>query len=245
MNMEILFWKWIDSTTVGIVSNDAVYHWNVPRLEGKSKKELKNAKTLISDAIEVYETSASCRKFAVVDYDGFTRHHLEYIRYRSNGNLNLVTLYNKADAELKQISADCMCFAELQLHRYDPGTTAFICFIKEDIKNLLMKLFVFNTSFYGTEKKQSEISYDNRNDHIISMAPNYKHHCLCAVTQLGHIFVFDLRTAKPLFRHHSRDVCFVCVLCVFVSVSLFFFSLLLHFVWVLFFLFVFDDIDFV
>jgi clathrin heavy chain len=49
MNEDVMFWKWISETTIGLVSDQAVYHWDVfdPNQAAPTKIFVRDAKLAV------------------------------------------------------------------------------------------------------------------------------------------------------------------------------------------------------
>jgi clathrin heavy chain len=52
MNEDVMFWKWISETTIGLVSDQAVYHWDVfdPNQAAPVKIFVRDAKLAVCEA---------------------------------------------------------------------------------------------------------------------------------------------------------------------------------------------------
>ncbi len=192
----VVFMKWIDSKTVGIVTTDRVYHWS---LEGSSDPEV------------VFERAAHPNPVQIINYQASGDGKWLMLNGISADEQKQVSgVLQIFSCELKQsqpnLNAPAACFARVTLDgRTDPST--ILSFARKDPAT---NTFTLNMVEVGAPAgqaftKQQQLRMQE-GDFPIGMLADPKMSILFIITQAGFLFVYEMQSGKPIFAHRASTV---------------------------------------
>jgi len=191
----VVFWKWLDAKTVGIVTGQAVYHWS---MDGDAEPE-KQFNRQDGDEVQILDY---CRS------SGGDWLLLRGIGKSNNGFVGKLTVYQISTNKTQTIEAHGGTFATVTLEGQSTPST-LLCCARSDASGtkLLLKEVEGSAGFINT----ADVPLQNPQDFIISMVPDVKHGMIFALSQAGFIFLFDVQTGTCIYSHQTQQTMFLSV----------------------------------
>ena len=199
---KITFWTFLNKTTVGYVSGDSVYHWNV-RGNSKPKKMFQKIPAISGCQIINYVASSDLKWLL-----------LSGIKKGSNGIEGQMMLYSVEKKKPRAISGYTGTFADVTLEgQSQPVTVVAFTETKPGIRGRLQVMQVGGRKAGVTpfRIKPVNIPYPAEavNDFPIAMQASPKHDMVYMVTKSGYVYLFDIHSGTALFRQRfSQDPVF-------------------------------------
>lgn len=109
MHEDVTFWKWINNSTLGIVTETAVYHWSATDGTTAPIKAFDRNATLSGHQIINYRASADEKWLVLIGISGNPGNPAAF---KVKGSMQL---YNKDRGVSQSIEGHAACFAELRL----------------------------------------------------------------------------------------------------------------------------------
>ena len=200
MPEQVVFWKWISPTKIGIVSATAVYHWNV---DGASAP------------VKVFDRAANLNGTQIIKYMVTPDEKWSVLIGIAPGSPDrpqlvkgYMQLYSAAQTRSQALEAHAAAFASIKIGANTEPST-LISFAQKSMVNgqLVSKLHVIElgTPTAGKTpftKKQAELFFppEFADDFPVSMQISKKYGLVYVITKLGLLFVYDLETATAVYR---------------------------------------------
>ena len=116
---DIVFWKWISDTTLGLVTDSAVYHFSISDTTSPPVKVFDRHPTLVGAQIINYRASADEKWLVLVGIVGNTTNPSAF---KVKGAMQL---YSKERSVSQPIEGHAASFAELKLDGHQHTTKLF------------------------------------------------------------------------------------------------------------------------
>ncbi|ROT37186.1 hypothetical protein SODALDRAFT_190859 [Sodiomyces alkalinus F11] len=194
MNEDVQYWKWISATSLGLVTDGSVYHWDVfdPAQAAPVKVFDRNA-NLSGCQIINYRTSADGKWMVVVG-----------IAQREGRIVGAMQLYSKDRGISQAIEGHAAAFGTVRLEGAPADTKLFTFSVRTANGAKLHIVEVdrpeANPAF---QKKAVDVYFppEATNDFPVSMQVSQKYGAIYMVTKYGFIHLYDLETGNCIFMN--------------------------------------------
>ncbi|PJF16663.1 Clathrin heavy chain [Paramicrosporidium saccamoebae] len=201
MTEEVLFWRWLGPSTIGLVSETCVYHWD---LEGGNdpRKVFERHTSLAGCQIISYRTDSTGRWLLLV---GIIAQHGRVV--------GAMQLYNMDRGVSQAIEGHTGGFAEVMLEGAQYPTKLFVFAVRTQTAAKLHLVEIDHREGNPVfSKKALDISFppEAASDFPVSMQIGTKFDVVYVVTKFGFIQIFDLITGACIFANRiSSETVFV------------------------------------
>ncbi|KAI9094637.1 hypothetical protein DFS34DRAFT_628550 [Phlyctochytrium arcticum] len=201
MSEDVVFWKWISPTTLGIVTETSVHHWSI---EGDSspQKVFDRNTNLAGSQIINYRVNADEKWLLLIG--------ISAQQGRVVGNMQL---YSKERGVSQPLEGHAGAFAELKLDVTQPPTKLFTFAVRTANGAKLHVVEVDHKEGAPVfQKKAVDVFFppDAVNDFPVAMQVSKKFDIIYLVTKYGFIHLYDLETGTCIFMNRiSGDTIFV------------------------------------
>jgi clathrin heavy chain len=205
---QVVFWKWISSTKLGLVTGSAVFHWD---MNGTS------------DPVKVFDRTANLEGTQIINYRVDAEEKWSVLIGIAPGSpekpqlvKGFMQLYSVEQKRSQALEAHAAAFSTIKAAgRAAPSTV--ISFAQKTYANgtLTSKLHVIELGApAGTPplKKNAELFFppEFADDFPVAMQISDKYGLVYVITKLGLLFVYDLETATAVYRNRiSPDPIFL------------------------------------
>ncbi|KAH8905204.1 clathrin heavy chain [Coniochaeta sp. PMI_546] len=202
MSEDVVFWKWISETTIGMVTDSSVYHWDVfdPNQAAPVKAFDRNP-NLSGNQIINYRASADGKWMVVVG-----------ISQQQNRVVGAMQLYSKDRGISQAIEGHAAAFGTLRLDGAPEDTKLFTFAVRTATG---AKLHIVEVDHPETNpvfhKKAVDVFFppEATNDFPVAMQVSQKFGLIYLVTKYGFIHLYDLETGTCIFMNRiSSDTIF-------------------------------------
>uniref|UniRef100_H2ZKR1 Clathrin heavy chain n=1 Tax=Ciona savignyi TaxID=51511 RepID=H2ZKR1_CIOSA len=203
MNEDVVFWKWISTNMIGLVTETSVYHWS---MEGDSQQPVKmfdKHPSLANCQIINYRTDAKQKWLLLIG-----------ISAQSNRVVGAMQLYSVERRVSQPIEGHAASFAQLKLEGNKEESTLF-CFAVRGAQGGKLHIIEVGTPAAGNQpfsKKAVDVFFppEAANDFPVAMQVSPNQNVVFVVTKYGYIHMYDLETAVCIFMNRiSADTIFV------------------------------------
>ncbi|KAI7870822.1 hypothetical protein BDF14DRAFT_1879064 [Spinellus fusiger] len=204
MHEEVVFWRWIDLKTLGLVTNSAVYHWSI---EGDSAP------------VKIFERHSSLAGCQIINYrtssDG-SWVVLVGISAQQNRVVGSMQLYSKERGISQPIEGHAAAFAELTLDDAAYPSKLFSFAVRSASGSAKLQIIEVdrpegNPPF---QKRNVEVFFppEAPSDFPVAMQISQKYGIIYLVTKMGFIHLYDLETGSCIYMNRiSSETIFVTV----------------------------------
>ncbi|KAJ3163550.1 hypothetical protein HDU86_000131 [Geranomyces michiganensis] len=201
MTEDVVFWKWISVSTLGLVTETSVYHWS---MEGDSQpqKMFDRHTNLVGSQIINYRVSADEKWLLLIG--------ISAQQGRVVGNMQL---YSKERAVSQPLEGHAGAFAELKTD-YSPTPVKLFTFAVRTANGA--KLHIVEVDHKeGTpvfQKRAMDVYFpaDAVTDFPVAMQVSKKYDVIFLVTKYGFIHLYDLESGACIYMNRiSGDTIFV------------------------------------
>jgi len=194
MQGNVVFWRWLNASTVAIVTETAVFHWSM------------------SDAAEpqkMFDRSAYDGKVQVVNYrtsaDGKFL-ILGGIAAGANGIAGVLQLY-AVDMKKSQpvLDAPAACFINLTLDGRQDSSNLF-CFTMRTggSTRIMIKELGVDKDVAFTRAEEMQLPNADQ-DFVVNMLPDPKHGMLFMLTKSGHLMIYEIQSCKCIYTRQVTN----------------------------------------
>lgn len=194
MNEDVLFWKWISETSLGLVTNTSVYHWDVVDPSVVQPQKLFDRNDNLSDCqIINYRVSSDGQWMVVVG-----------ISQQQGRVVGAMQLYSRARGISQAIEGHAAAFATIRLDGATSDTKLFTFAVRTATG---AKLHIVEVDHQAPnpqfQKKQVDVYFPGEatNDFPVSMQVSQKYSIIYLITKYGFIHLYDLETATCLYMN--------------------------------------------
>eukprot|EP00158_Paraphelidium_tribonemae_P009421 Partr_v1_DN28861_c0_g1_i4_m33619 putative clathrin heavy chain len=201
MAQDVLFWKWISVNVVGIVTEDAVYHWT---MEGDSQpfKLFDRHPSLAGTQIINYRVNSDEKWMLLVG-----------ISAQQGRVVGAIQLYSKDRQVSQPIEGHCGSFAEFKMDGGQSNTRLFSFAVRTATGAKLHIIEVDHKDENPVFAKKAVDVYfppEATNDFPVSMQISRKYGVIYLVTKYGFIHLYDLDSGACIYMNRiSGETVFV------------------------------------
>ncbi|ORY66519.1 uncharacterized protein BCR38DRAFT_484132 [Pseudomassariella vexata] len=194
MNEDVVFWKWISESTLGLVTDTAVFHWDIYDASQAAPVEVfKRNANLNGSQIINYRINSDGKWMAVVG-----------ISQQNNRVVGSLQLYSKDRGISQAIEGHAATFGTLRLEGAPADTKVFSFAVRTATG---AKLHIVEIDHPETnpvfQKKAVDIYFppEATNDFPVAMQVSQKYGVIYMVTKYGFIHLYDLETGSTIFMN--------------------------------------------
>ena len=212
MDEPVVFWKWLDATMLGIVTNTSVYHWSMSG-DSTPEKVFDRTANLAGSQIISYKANQDMQWFALIGIAPGDASRPALVK----GNMQL---YSMAQQRSQALEAHGASFGTFHV----PGNakaSQIVAFTQKMVNpgdaSVQSKMHVIelgmqpgNTNAF--QKCQTEMFFppEYTDDFPVSMQISKKYGLIYTVTKAGLLFVNDIETGTAVYRNKiSNDPVFI------------------------------------
>lgn len=119
MNEDVVFWKWVSDTTIGMVTESAVYHWTIADQTSPPQKIFDRHPTLAGSQIINYRVTPDEKWLVLI---GISSNTTNPSAFKVKGSMQL---YSRDRGVSQAIEGHAAAFAELKLDGHQKPTKLF------------------------------------------------------------------------------------------------------------------------
>ncbi|KAI8996350.1 clathrin heavy chain [Trametes punicea] len=206
-NEDVVFWKWISDSTIGLVTETAVYHWSISDATSPPQKIFDRHPTLVGAQIINYRASADEKWLVLIGISGNTTNPAAF---KVKGS---VQLYSRERGVSQPIEGHAAAFAEIKLDGHQKPTKLFTFSVRTATG---AKLHIVEIDHQAPDppftKKAVDVYFppEATNDFPVAMQVSKKHGIIYLVTKYGFIHLYDLETGACIYMNRiSGETIFV------------------------------------
>jgi clathrin heavy chain len=203
MNEDVVFWKWFSATTLGLVTDSAVYHWDIfdPSQEHPVEMFKRNA-NLDGCQIINYRVNDDGKWMVVVG-----------ISQREGRVVGAMQLYSKDRGISQALEGHAAAFGTLRLEGAPTDTKVFAFASRTAASSKLHIVEIDHQASNPAFTKRAVDVYfppEAVNDFPVAMQISQKYGIIYLVTKYGFIHLYDLETGSCIFMNRiSSETIFV------------------------------------
>lgn len=202
MSEDVVFWKWFNDSTLGLVTDTSVFHWNIfDPSQAQPQKMFDRNQNLSGCQIINYRVSEDEKWMVVVG-----------IHQQQGRVVGAMQLYSKDRGISQAIEGHAAAFGTLRLEDA-PADTKLFTFANRSATGA--KLHIVEVDHQAPnptfQKKAVDIYFpaEATNDFPVAMQVSSKYKVIYLVTKYGFIHLYDLETATTIFMNRiSSDTIF-------------------------------------
>ncbi|KAH9935862.1 clathrin heavy chain [Epithele typhae] len=206
-NEDIVFWKWISDSTLGLVTETSVHHWSITDPTSAPQKIFDRHPTLVGSQIINYRTTSDEKWLVLVGISGNTTNPAAF---KVKGNIQL---YSRERGVSQPIEGHAAAFAELKLDGCQNMTKVFTFAVRTATG---AKLHIVEIDHQAPDppftKKAVDVYFppEATNDFPVAMQVSKKHGIVYLVTKYGFIHLYDLESGACIYMNRiSGETIFV------------------------------------
>ncbi|GAO47155.1 clathrin heavy chain [Saitoella complicata NRRL Y-17804] len=202
MDSDVVFWKWISNTIVGLVTDSAVYHWNIEASGDAPTKVFDRHASLSGCQIINYRVNSAGKWMVLVG-----------ISQKEGRVVGSMQLYSTERGVSQPIEGHAAAFATLRLDGAPTDTQLFTFAVRTAAGARLHIIEIDHQASNPTfEKKTVEVFFPPEavNDFPVAMQISKKFGIIYMVTKYGFIHLYDLETGACIYMNRvSGETIFV------------------------------------
>lgn len=203
MSEDVVFWKWFSETSLGLVTDTSVYHWNVfDPTQDAPVKMFERSPNLSGNQIINYRVSDDEQWMVVVG-----------ISQKEGRVAGSMQLYSKARGISQNIEGHAASFATFQAEG-QPEPYKLFTFCVRSATGAKLHVVEIDPSSNNTrfQKKAVDVYFPQEavNDFPVAMQVSAKYSIIYMITKYGFIHLYDLETGTCIFMNRiSQETIFV------------------------------------
>ncbi|KAK7061131.1 Clathrin heavy chain [Paramarasmius palmivorus] len=206
-NEDIVFWKWVSDTTIGIVTDTSVYHWSISDQTTAPQKVFDRHPTLSGTQIINYRVSGDEKWLVLI---GISGNNNNPSAFKVKGSMQL---YSRDRGVSQPIEGHAAAFAELKLDGHQKPTKLFTFAVRTATGAKLHIVEIDHTAPDPPFAKKAVDVYfppEATNDFPVAMQVSKKHGIVYLVTKYGFIHLYDLESGACVYMNRiSGETIFV------------------------------------
>ncbi|EOO02633.1 putative clathrin heavy chain protein [Phaeoacremonium minimum UCRPA7] len=194
MGEDVVFWKWISDTTIGLVTDSAVFHWDVfDQTQAAPVEVFKRNPNLVGCQIINYRVNVDAKWMVVVG-----------IKQEQGRVVGQMQLYSRDRGISQAIEGHAAAFGTLRLEGAPQDSKLFTFAVRTATG---AKLHVVEVDKPETNpvfaKKNVDVFFPPEavNDFPVAMQVSQKYGVIYLVTKYGFIHLYDLETGSCIFMN--------------------------------------------
>ncbi|KAI6249667.1 putative clathrin heavy chain [Erysiphe necator] len=205
MNEDVVFWKWFSETSIGLVTETAVYHWDIFDASQPAPVEVfKRGNNLVGCQIINYRVSNDGKWMVIVG-----------ISQQQGRVVGAMQLYSRDRNISQAIEGHAASFGTLRLDGAPMDTKVFTFSVRTATG---AKLHIVEVDHQPTNpafvKKAVDVYFPAEavNDFPVAMQVSQRYSIIYLVTKYGFIHLYDLETGTCIFMNRiSSETIFITV----------------------------------
>ncbi|CAK5085762.1 unnamed protein product [Meloidogyne enterolobii] len=199
---DVKFWTWINSNTIGFVTDVSVYHWTLSG-DAAPAKVFDRHSTLQSTEIISYRSNADGKFLLLVG-----------ISSKDSRIVGAMQLYSTERKVSQAIEGHAACFVQFKLEG-NPHPSSLVCFSLRNAAGGKLHIVEVSQTPAGNQqfpKKAIDVVYpaDAASDFPLSMQASSAYGILYMITKYGYVHVFDIETGFSIYTVRiSTDTIFI------------------------------------
>ncbi|KAF8839147.1 clathrin heavy-chain terminal domain and linker [Paxillus ammoniavirescens] len=201
-NDDIVFWKWVSETTIGMVTETSVYHWSIADQTSSPQKVFDRDPTLAGAQIINYRATPDEKWVVLI---GLSSNSTDPSAFKVKGAMQL---YSRERGVGQPIEGHAASFAELKLDGHQHMTKLFT-FAVRTAAGAKIDHTAPDPPFI---KKAVDVYFppEATNDFPVAMQVSQKHGIIFLVTKYGFIHLYDLESGARIYMNRlSGETIFV------------------------------------
>ncbi|KAF8518034.1 hypothetical protein BU17DRAFT_76299 [Hysterangium stoloniferum] len=207
MNEDVVFWKWVSDSIIGLVTDTSVYHWTIADETSPPQKMFDRHATLSGAQIINYRIATDEKWFVVIGIAGNTSNPAAF---KVKGAMQL---YSKERGVSQAIEGHAAAFADVKLDGSAIATKLFAFAVRTATGAKLHIVEIdHNAANPPFQKKAVDVYFpaEATNDFPVSMQVSKRHGIIYLVTKYGFIHLYDLETGACVYMNRiSGETIFV------------------------------------
>ncbi|KAI0065620.1 clathrin heavy chain [Artomyces pyxidatus] len=204
---NIVFWKWISESALGLVTDTSVYHWSITDATSPPQKIFDRHATLAGSQIINYRVSGDEKWMVLI---GISGNSANPSAFKVKGAMQL---YSRERGVSQPIEGHAAAFAEVKLEGHQHVTKLFAFSVRTGQG---AKLHVVEIDHQAPDppftKKAVDVYFppEATNDFPVAMQVSKKHGIVYLATKYGFIHLYDLESAACIYMNRiSGETIFV------------------------------------
>lgn len=210
MEEKVEFWRWIDSSTMGLVTSGSVYHWSMDN-GAEPKKVFDRSQNLQGNQIINYRVTSDGKWMVVIGLappaqgSSIVRGNMQLFSAEQNRSQSLeahAAAFSTVEIEGRDTHAQVIAFCSKYINQQSGQPESRVHMIELGAQQ----------GKPGFQKKQHDLFFpqDHENDFPVSLQISHRFSLVYIITKMGLLFVFDLYTGTPIYRNRiSQDSVFL------------------------------------
>ncbi|KAF8199169.1 hypothetical protein BJ912DRAFT_951141 [Pholiota molesta] len=206
-NEDIVFWKWVSDTTIGMVTETAVYHWTIADQTSAPQKIFDRHPTLAGAQIINYRVTPDEKWLVLI---GIAGNSTNPSAFKIKGSMQL---YSRERGVSQPIEGHAAAFAEMKQDGHQHPTKLFTFAVRTATG---AKLHIVEIDHQAPDapftKKNVDVYFPDEatNDFPVAMQVSKKHGIVYLVTKYGFIHLYDLESGACVYMNRiSGETIFV------------------------------------
>ncbi|KAI6122688.1 hypothetical protein EDD16DRAFT_1570643 [Pisolithus croceorrhizus] len=206
-NEDVVFWKWLSESTLGLVTDTSVYHWSITDQTSAPQKVFDRHPTLNGAQIINYRATPDEKWLVLI---GITGNTTNPSAFKVKGAMQL---YNRDRGVSQPIEGHAASFAELKIDGHQHVTKLFTFAVRTAAGAKLHVVEIDHTAPDPPFVKKAVDVYfppEATNDFPVAIQVSKKHGIIFLVTKYGFIHLYDLETGACVYMNRiSGETIFV------------------------------------
>ncbi|KAJ7636025.1 hypothetical protein DFH06DRAFT_1219759 [Mycena polygramma] len=204
---DVVFWKWVSDTTIGMVTESSVFHWTIADQTSPPQKIFDRHPTLSGAQIINYRVTPDEKWLVLVGISGNTTNPSAF---KVKGSMQL---YSRERGVSQPIEGHAAAFAEIKQEGHQKPTKLFSFAVRTATGAKLHVVEIDHTAPDPPFVKKAVDVYfppEATNDFPVAMQVSKKHGIIYLVTKYGFIHLYDLESGACVYMNRiSGETIFV------------------------------------
>lgn len=202
MSEKIVFWKWLNETTLGVVTDSKVYTWNI--FDGTE-----NGPVILTSR---HVSLANCQITQLCANESLSWFAIGGIAQENNRIVGHIQLYSKERNISQPVEGHVCTFSKMRLQQSSVPTEMF-AFASKTAEGGILHISEIDHQEGAPQfqKKKADIFFppEIENDFPVSIEISAKYGLAYILTKFGFIHIYDVETGKKIFLNRiSSDPVF-------------------------------------
>ncbi|XP_071092944.1 clathrin heavy chain 1-like [Haliotis cracherodii] len=208
LHEPIMYWTWLNSDVIGMVTDSAVYHWDLWQADSPPEKMFLRHTRLMFSEIVSYKADPGLKWLALTGL------------IPEDEKITGVTQLYNVDEDITQcINAHTVCFTRYKFDE-NPSSSTALCVGSRDVQDngkvYVIELGPYKTGNFAPRNVYHHVQYlddYDRYDFPVSLQVSSKYGLLFMITKYGYLYLCDMETASCLCcTRVSTDIIFASAL---------------------------------
>ncbi|XP_050410049.1 clathrin heavy chain 2 [Patella vulgata] len=208
LHEPVVYWTWVSSDVIGMVTETAIYHWDLWQGNCPPEKMFMRHTRLAFSEIVSYKADPGLKWLAVTGM------------IPEDDKISGITqLYNAEEDITQCIAAHAVCFASYRFNdNPSPSTLFFVCTrdVQDHGKVHVIELGPYKPGNFAPRNCYDHVQYlddPDRYDFPVSLQVSSEYGLLFVITKYGYLYICDIQTATCLCcARISMDIIFASAL---------------------------------